>query len=94
MKKKLKKAQYGIGTNVPKTSPEMIPNVANVEAYRDSIVNEAYVNMNNNMNRQDAYQLEKVKLTRDLQLAKNEALRKHLLNTLPPMITPIKSKNK
>ncbi|MGK0256033.1 MAG: hypothetical protein ACI81I_000642, partial [Arcobacteraceae bacterium] len=53
-----------------------------------------YVNMNNNMNRQDAYQLEKVKLTRDLQLAKNEALRKYLLNTLPPMITPIKSKNK
>ena len=33
MKKKLKKAQYGIGTNVPKTSPEMIPNVANVEEW-------------------------------------------------------------
>lgn len=88
MKKKLKKAQYGTDANATKTSPEMRPDVANVKSYRDSVMNEAYVNMDRNMNRQDAYQLEKAKLTRDLQLAKNEALRKHLLNTLPPMITP------
>ena len=87
MKKKLKKAQYGIGTNVPKTSPEMRPDVANVKAYRDSN-NDAYVNTNRLENENNAYQLEKAKLRRDLELAKNEALRKHLLNTLPPMITP------
>ncbi len=90
MKKKLKKAQYGTDTTVPKTSPEMRPDVANVEAYRNSAMNEAYVNANRNMDRQYAYELEKKKLTRDLELAKNEALRKHLLNTLPPMITPKK----
>lgn len=88
MKKKLKKAQYGTDTTVPKTSPEMRPDVANVEAYRDSAMNEAYVNANRLENERNAYQLERAKLTRDLELAKNEALRKHLLNTLPPMITP------
>lgn len=43
MKKKLKKAQTGV--SVPTTSPEMRPDVANVNSYRDSsaINNNAFV---------------------------------------------------
>lgn len=41
-KMKNKKAQYGAA--VPVTSPEMRPDVANVKAYRDSAINESYIN--------------------------------------------------
>ena len=39
---KSKKAQYGAA--VPITSPEMRPDVANVKTYRDSAINESYIN--------------------------------------------------
>ena len=41
MKKILKKAQ--VGASVPVTSPEMRPDVANVKAYRDSVINDSYI---------------------------------------------------
>jgi hypothetical protein len=90
VKKKLKKAQ--VGTSVPTTSPEMRPNVANVNSYRDSIINEAYVNQN----RQYAYELEKAKLRRNAEIAKNEAQSRQRILTqpLPPMVTPIRKKTK
>ena len=40
-KNKMKK--YEIGREVPITSPEMRPNVANVKAYRNSVMNNSFI---------------------------------------------------